>query len=112
MQGPLVAQVQLDWFCHVLEPPGSTAVTHATSSCCLRHMSFRQVIFLSATAEPALIKACKLVAAAAAGAAAAGDGDSTGEPTVQLQRPSLFTYNKASSCAASLHKHVYCERLC
>lgn len=53
-----------------------------------------QVIILSATAEPALIEAAKLVAATAAGAAAAGDGDSTGEPLVQLQRPSLFTYNK------------------
>lgn len=53
-----------------------------------------QVIILSATAEPALMEAAKLVAATAAGAAAAGDGDSTGEPLVQLQRPSLFTYNK------------------
>jgi hypothetical protein len=51
-----------------------------------------QVIILPATAEPALIEAAKVAAAAAAGAA--NDGDSSGEPTVQLQRPSLFTYSK------------------
>lgn len=68
------------------------------AACCLS--CCRQVIILPATAEPALIEAAKLAAAAAAGTAAANDSDSSTEPTVQLQRPSLFTYSKVRSLAA------------
>lgn len=72
-------------------------------------LSALQVIILSATAEPALIEAAQLSAAAAAGAASLGD--STGEPVVQLQRPSLFTYSKvravanvSSPCSCNCHE--------
>ena len=56
-----------------------------------------QIIVLPATAESALLDAAKAPAAAAAGAAVVdGDEGGSGEVLVQLQRPSMFTYDKVS----------------
>lgn len=54
-----------------------------------------EVIVLPATAEAALLDAAKAPAAAATGAAVTdGDEGGTGEVLIQLQRPSMFTYDK------------------
>lgn len=74
---------------HVVPPPPCIRLPVL----CCAVMRTSQIIILSATADPALIEAAKLPAATAAGAASTGDGSSA-EPTVQLQRPSLFVYNK------------------
>lgn len=55
-----------------------------------------QVIVLPATAEAALLTAAKAPAAAAAGAAVDGEG-SDEEMVLQLQRPSIFTYDKVQA---------------
>ncbi|WIA22147.1 hypothetical protein OEZ85_004483 [Tetradesmus obliquus] len=63
-----------------------------------------QVIVLPATAEADLLAAAKAPAAAAAGAAAlAGDGiEGDAEVVVQLQRPSMFTYDRALKMLAAV----------
>lgn len=56
------------------------------------------VIVLPATAEADLITAVKAPAAVATGAVADEDGGGSNEVLLQLQRPSIFTYDKVGAC--------------
>lgn len=62
-----------------------------------------EVIVVPATAAAALLEAAKAPAAAAIGAATVdGEADGAGEVLVQLQRPSMFTYDKVGLAARLL----------
>ncbi|KAF6252313.1 muts domain V-domain-containing protein [Scenedesmus sp. NREL 46B-D3] len=63
-----------------------------------------QIIVLPATAEAELLAAARAPAAAAAGAAVLGGDGSEGdaEVVVQLQRPSMFTYERALKMLAAV----------
>jgi hypothetical protein len=71
-----------------------------------------QIIVLPATAEAELLAAARAPAAAAAGAAAlAGEGaEADAEVVVQLQRPSMFTYDRVSAASAGCSADVPARR--
>jgi hypothetical protein len=71
-----------------------------------------QIIVLPATAESELLAAARAPAAAAAGAAAlAGEGaEADAEVVVQLQRPSMFTYDRVSAAYAGSSADVPARR--